>query len=139
MCSCPKWKEGTLPKLPNLAKPVCFIKRSHWRTLLEEFWINLIFIWNLACNGSLVGNGFCNDEKNNAECRLVSIRLLTFYFGGSKLARLLSKIEYFPKKLLYIANRRKAKSSKCGLSTTLFYDNDHLNLSKIEFHSFEKI
>ena len=54
---------------------------------------------------------------------------------GSKLARLLSKIEDFPRKLLYFVNRHNAKSSKCakiGLSTTIFYDNNHLNLSKID-------
>jgi hypothetical protein len=67
----------------------------------------------------------------------VSGRLLSFYFGGSKLVIFLAKIEQIPRILLYFVNRRHARSSKCakiGLSMTVFYYKDHLNFSKIDFH-----
>ena len=45
------------------------------------------------------------NKYRGKEKRLVSVRLVSFYFGGSKLARFLSKIEHTPRKLLYFVNR----------------------------------
>ena len=46
------------------------------------------------------------------------IFLLSFYFGGSKLVRFFGS----------------SKCAKIGLSKTIFYDKNHLILSKIDFH-----
>ena len=69
----------------------------------------------------------------------VSGRLLSFYFGGSKLVIFLAKIEQIPRILLYFVNRHHARSSKCakiGLSKIIFNGKKHLNLSNIDFHLF---
>ena len=44
----------------------------------------------------------------------MSARLMSFYFGRSKLVRCLAKITLTPMKLLYFVNRHNADSTKSG-------------------------
>ena len=57
---------------------------------------------------------------------LVSVRLSSFYFGGSKLVRFLAKIEHTPMKLLYFVNRPNMyqvfkKYQNCNFKVTFLF------------------
>ena len=69
----------------------------------------------------------------------MSVRLLSFNFlWGSKLMRFMAAIEHTQQKLLHFVNRHNARSSKCvknGLSMTIFFDDNDLDLFKIDFHT----
>ena len=72
---------------------------------------------------------------------IVSVRLLSFYFGGSKLVRFLAKIEHTPRKLLYFVNRpyaRSSKSAKIVPSKSNFYVRKQRNFFNF-FNSFKNI
>ena len=68
-------------------------------------------------------NCFLTDRTAMPVVILVSVRLLGFNHGGSKLIRFLVKIEDKPRKVLYFVNKQNTRSSKyakIGLSKATF-------------------
>ena len=63
----------------------------------------------------------------------MSVRLLSFYFGGPKLVRIFSQNCTYSKRnyVLNFVNRHNAKNEH----SNIFYEENHLNVSKIDFHS----
>ena len=45
---------------------------------------------------------------------IVSVGLLSFYFGGSRFFRFLAKTEHTPRKVLYFVNKLNAKTKIIG-------------------------
>ena len=60
----------------------------------------------------------------------MSVRVSSSYFGGSNLVKFFTKVEHYG---------RSSKSAKIGLSKTIFYDMNYLNLSNIDFHLRNKV
>ena len=70
-------------------------------------------------------------SHGGGHCTLVSVGLLTFYIGGSKVVGFFARTEHIPRKLLYFVNRHNVRSSKLGP----FSQNTIISLAWFQFSS----
>ena len=109
-------KPGIQTFCMNLSSKV--IKSSSWEaSVVVELTSDtrLLKSWLLFCtfDPQIKEGGICSAIISGGP-GLVSVRLSSFYFGGSKLV--LTKTDRIPRKLMYFVNRPNAESTKIGHS-----------------------
>ena len=85
--------------------------REHWSTSFQK-------VWPITLKIREDTESWCS-RKTYMLIRVMSVRLLSFYFGGVKIRVFLVKIEHASRKLLYFVNRPNAsywKSAKLVMS-----------------------